>query len=226
MIHLSSRLAAVAEQVPPGASVIDVGTDHAMVPVWLVQSGRAVRVLASDIRSGPLKSAAGLVAKTKTGDRVRLLQTDGLAGIGPEDGDTVILAGMGGQTMISILAAAPWTRDGALLILEPQSKKAELRRWLNENGYRIHRERLAEDAGRLYPILCVRGGRAPAYSEAELHLGLLAQIADDPLFKKYLDALRARTAKAVPYDREAAALLAEYDAIQGRIGHDDSARDI
>lgn len=226
MIHLSSRLAAVAEQAPQGASVIDVGTDHAMVPVWLIQSGRAARVLATDIRPGPLQSAAALVEKTGTGAHIRLMQTDGLAGIGPEDGDTVILAGMGGETMLSILRAAPWTKTGTLLILEPQSKKAALRRWLAENGYRILAERLAEDAGRVYPILRVRGGVSPEYAEAELHLGLLAQIGDDPLFTKYLNTMRAQAAKAAPFDPAAKALLAEYDDIKRRLGHADGTGDI
>ena len=98
---------AVAEQVPAGARVADVGTDHAMVPVWLVQSGRADSVLATDIRSGPLKSAAALVERTGTGGHIRLMQTDGLTGIGPADADTVIIAGMGGETMLAILSAAP-----------------------------------------------------------------------------------------------------------------------
>ena len=216
----------MAEQIPPGAAVIDVGTDHAMLPVWLVQSGRAVRVLATDIRWGPLQSAARLIGRTGTGDRIRLMQTDGLAGVGPEEGDTVVLAGMGGETMAGILSGAPWTKAAALLILEPQSKKAQLRRWLTENGYRIQAERLAEDAGRIYPILRVRGGAAPAYTEAELHLGLLGQVASDPLFEKYLCAMTAQAAKAAPYDAAAAALLKEYDAIKRRFAHADSAGDI
>ena len=220
-IHLSPRLEAVAECVPAGASVIDVGTDHAMIPVWLVQTGRCSRVLATDIRSGPLENAASLIQKTETGDHIRLMQTDGLAGVGPEDGDTVILAGMGGETMISILYAAPWTREGARLILEPQSKKAELRQFLGANGYRVTAERLVKDAGRIYPILCAEGGEAERYTEAELHLGRLSQVGNDPLFGEYLDVMRAQVVKAAPYDVSAARLLAEYDEIKRRLGHAD-----
>lgn len=222
MIHLSNRLAAAADLVPPGAAVIDVGTDHAMLPVWLAQTGRAVRVLAADIRPGPLRSAAALVEKTGTGDRVRLLLTDGLEGLGPADGDTVVIAGMGGETMIHILSRAPWTREGVLLILEPQSKKADLRLWLIKNGYCIQSERLVEDAGRIYPVLAAAGGAAPAYSPAELHLGRLEQIETDPLFAKYLDTLIAQCAKAAPYDGQAAALLGEYETIKRRLCHGDS----
>lgn len=222
MIHLSPRLAAVARQVPVGARPIDVGTDHAMIPVWLVQSRRCESVLATDIRSGPLESAQALLEKTGTADCIRLMQTDGLHGIGPADGDTVILAGMGGETMIDILSAAPWTREeGTLLILEPQSKKADLRRWLRDNGYGVLSEQLVRDAGRIYPILTARRGDSRAYAEAELHLGLLDQVASDPLFKEYLDIMRAQTIKAAPYDEAAAALVREYDEIKRRLGHGD-----
>lgn len=221
MIHLSPRLAAVGALVAPGARVIDVGTDHALLPVWLVQAGVTDHVLATDIRSGPLQSAAALVARTKTGESIRLMQTDGLAGIGPAEGDTVILAGMGGETMISILSAAPWTREGAALILSPQSKRADLRRWLTQNSYCIRSERLVKDAGRIYPILTAAGGTAPTYTEAELHLGLLSQVGGDALFGEYLAGMAARAAKAAPYEGAAAALLREYDEIQRRAFYGD-----
>ena len=223
MIHLSPRLEAVARLVPEGARAIDVGTDHAMIPVWLVQTGRCSHVLATDIRSGPLDNAAALIERTGTGGAIRLLQTDGLAGIGPDEGDTVILAGMGGETMIHILSAAPWTAGkGILLILEPQSKRSDLRRWLISRGHKITSEQLAEDAGRVYPILTVQVGPSPAYSEAELHLGRLEQIAADPLFDRWLDALRAQAAKAAPFNSDAAALACEYDKIKERYCHGDS----
>ena len=222
MIHLSPRLAAVAKLVPAEARPIDVGTDHAMVPVWLIQSGRCEQVLATDIRSGPLKSARALLMKTGTADCILLTQTDGLHGIGPADGDTVILAGMGGETMIAILAAAPWTKEkGTLLILEPQSKKADLRRWLRDNGYGVLSEQLVRDAGRIYPILTARRGESRSYTEAELHLGLLDQVCSDPLFGEYLDMMCAQAEKAAPYDEAAAALVEEYDEIKRRLSHDD-----
>ena len=198
-----------------------MGTDHAMVPVWLIQSGRCGHVLATDIRSGPLESARALLMKTGTADRIRLMQTDGLTGVGPADVDMVILAGMGGETMINILSAAPWTREGTLLVLEPQSKKADLRRFLRDNGCAVLTEQLVRDAGRIYPILTARGGESRAYTEAELHLGLLDQVGDDPLFKEYLAIMRTQAEKAAPYDGAAAALVREYDEIKRRLCHDD-----
>lgn len=217
-IRLSARLQAVAMAVPEGARVIDVGTDHARIPVWLAQTGRAGHVWASDIRPGPLKSAAALVARTGAAG-VELRQADGLSGFGPADGDTVILAGMGGETMVSILAAAPWTKKSAFLILEPQSKQALLRRWLIGNGYMITKESLVADGGRIYPILLAKGGVSPSYTPAELYTGLFAQISGDRLFGAYLDGLMKRAAAAAPYDQTAAALLAEYKTMKRRLAN-------
>lgn len=215
-IHLSPRLEAVAQAVPPGACVIDVGTDHARLPVWLVQSGRVRRAIATDLRSGPLEGAAALIAKTGLESCISLRLTDGLSGLGPEDGDTVVIAGMGGETMISILSAAPWTKQGTLLILEPQTKQAELRRYLLENGYAVISERLVRDAGRIYPVLTVLGGDSPAYSQAELYTGLYEQIGGDPLFDEYLARLTSRMTQAAPYDDRAAEILNELQAMKRR----------
>ncbi len=216
-IRLSSRLAALAALVPEHTPVIDVGTDHAMLPVWLVQTGRSPWAIGTDIRPGPLRTAAALVAETGLSDKVRLVLTDGLTGIEQAPGAAVTVAGMGGETIVSILSAATWTREGPTLILSPQSKRAELRRWLISSGYDITSEWLVKDAGRIYPILTARGGAAGTYTEAELHLGRMDQIGPDPLFGEYLALMRARAAKAAPYDEAAARLMAAYDEIKRRL---------
>jgi tRNA (adenine22-N1)-methyltransferase len=216
-VHLSARLAAVAACVPAGARLIDVGTDHAQLPVWLVQTGRVTHAWASDVRPGPLESAARLVAETETGDRISLCRTDGLQGFGPADGDTITIAGMGGETMVSILSAAPWTKKDTLLVLAPQSKQAVLRRWLCDSGYTVQTEALVQDAGRIYPIMQVRGGASPDYSLAELHTGLYHQIAQEPLFGLYLEQLMVRARSAAPYDAQALVLLAELENMKERL---------
>ena len=111
--------------------------------------------------------------------------SDGLDAFGPGDGDTVIIAGMGGETIISILQDAPWTADGQhRLLLQPMTKAAALRHWLADNGYTFIAEHLVEDKGRIYPILCVEGGAFRPLTEAEALCGVL--LADDPLYAAYL----------------------------------------
>ena len=221
VIRLSPRLSAVAELVPQGARVIDVGTDHAMVPVWLIQTGRASHVWAADIRPGPLENAARLIRETNTGSQIELRLTDGLIGFCREDGDTVVIAGMGGETMIAILSAAPWLHSGVLLILEPQSRQDVLRRWLAANGYAIIRERLVRDAGRLYPILTAASGITPSCEEIEYYTGRWELIGDDPLIGEYLAQLRKRIESAAPYDPQAKSLMKELAAMEERRNNDD-----
>ncbi len=199
---------AVAQAVPPGATVIDVGTDHARLPVWLIQSGTACHVLATDLRSGPLQSAKMLIEQTATEDFITIRQTDGLDGITPQDGDVITIAGMGGETMVSILSAAPWTaQPGKLLILEPQSTQTHLRQFLNTHGYVITGEQLVKDAGRIYPVLTVQGGEAPDYTDAELLVGKYEQVGSDALFGEYTDLLLKRLEKAAQHDDNAATLM-------------------
>lgn len=216
-IHLSQRLQTIADLVPAGARVIDVGTDHAMIPVWLAQTQRAVHVWASDIRPGPLQSASRLIDETDTGDVIETRLTDGLQGFGPEDCDTVIIAGMGGETMAGILSEAPWTKTGILLLLEPQSKQDLLRRWLRDNGYAILQELLVKDTGRIYPILLVKAGVPEPYSDAEYLTGRFHCISEDPLFAEYLDGLIRRTSPAAPYDSHAARVLNELLVMKERL---------
>lgn len=222
IIRLSPRLRAVAELVPPGARVIDVGTDHGLLPVWLIQNGRAEHVWASDLREGPLQSAARLVSETGTEERIGLRLTDGLQGFSRSDADTVVIAGMGGETMISILSEADWL-SGVLLILEPQTKQALLRRWLAENGYSVGSEQLVRDAGRIYPILTARTGISNSYTDAEYHTGLWELIHGDPLLPDYLASLIKRAQSAAPYDHEAAALAAALESMKRRLSHGESA---
>lgn len=221
VIRLSARLSAVAELVPQDARVIDVGTDHAMLPVWLVQARRAAHVWATDIHAGPLENAARLIRETQTGDRIELKHTDGLSGLSGEDGDTVVIAGMGGETMVSILSAAPWLHSGVLLILEPQSKQHILRRWLAENGFAITGESIVRDAGRLYPILTAASGPSAECSEIEYYTGRWDLIGSDPLLGEYLAVLRKRFASAAAYDPLAERLLDELTAMEERLENDD-----
>ncbi len=217
MIRLSKRLAAIAAHIPQNARVIDVGTDHGHLPVWLIQSGRAAHVCASDIHPGPLCRAAALVEETDTGEYICLRVCDGLDGFTEKDGDCIVLAGMGGETMVHILSQAAWTAKGALLILQPQSKLAELRKWLWEADYTITNEELVEDGGRVYPILLVRGGGAEGCSPAEYLLGKWEQISADPLLPRMLDMQINKIRRAAVYDPQAAALLRELNEWKGRL---------
>lgn len=209
MLRLSKRLAAIAALVPSGAAVIDVGTDHGQLPVWLVQSGKCPRAAASDVNPGPLSRAAALVEEEDLQEKVSLCVCDGLDAFGREDADCVVIAGMGGETMVHILSKASWVKESVLLVLQMQSKEGLLRRWLLDNRFCILSESLVEDAGRIYPLLTAQCGKSPEYTAAELHLGRWEQIGGDPLLPAFLDVLYRKTEKAAPHDPMARELLNE-----------------
>jgi len=215
MVKLSKRLAAIASHAADGRRIADVGTDHGHIPVWLAQRGGAERITASDIRPGPLASARAFAAEHDAADKIAFVLADGLRGLG-KDFDTVILAGMGGETIRNILAAAPWTKNGVKLILQPQSKTGELANWLDGSGYAIEDAQLVRDAGKLYLILVVRGGasRAP-FSCAEIYADRLLMEKRDPLLPDYLDELIARFTKRLRgLEREDDPPVDEYDHVR------------
>lgn len=195
---LSPRLSAIASLVPKGARVVDVGTDHGYVPVWLVKHQAAATVIATDIKPGPLEKAVMSARRAGVEDRIKFLLCDGLSDCPPEEADTVIIAGMGGETIINILREAPWTRcGGRRLILQPMTKPELLRQWLSDNGYSILGERLVKDAGVIYAIIVASEGRQTPLTEAELYTGGWELICDDPLFEEYLELLASKTARAI-----------------------------
>lgn len=190
-MQLTARLAAVAQRVPPGCRLADVGTDHARLPIWLLRGGRVSGVIASDLRKGPLQQASRNAEKYRVSGRLELRQCPGLEGIRPEEVDTIAICGMGGETILNILGAAPWTRE-KLLLLQPQSNWARLRRFLQENGYRIQREGLCEDRGRFYTILTVSGGAMPPLTAGESYAGRLADWEEDSRWPRFLDEMIAK----------------------------------
>ena len=147
-LELTPRLRQIAAWVRQGARLADVGTDHAYLPVWLTLQGRVASAIASDLRRGPLDRAQETGRRYGVGDRITFRLGNGLAAVAPEECDTIVIAGMGGENIAQILAGAPWTADGRhTLLLQPQSRAEALRRFLAEHGYAIAREALVRDRG-------------------------------------------------------------------------------
>ena len=181
-MQLSKRLQCIADFVRPGDRIVDVGTDHAYIPIWLLLNGVVTDAIATDIRPGPLLRARSDAEAFGVLDRLRLLQCDGLALTRPEEVDAVLIAGMGGETIIRILADAPWVKDKRL-ILQPQTKQDELRAWLSSNGLAITDARLAYDTGRIYLVWSVEAGEASPFSGVDAPL-LKHR---DPLLRPWLE---------------------------------------
>ena len=150
---LSDRLLACCGFVHPGDRVADVGCDHGYLSIHLLQSGIASHVYASDVRPGPLSSAKRNADIYGITEKIAFFLSDGVQNL-PRDFDTLVCAGMGGDTMVSILSDAPWLKsDRYRLVLQCQSKTPFLRRYLSENGWAISRETLLRDGRFLYTVM-------------------------------------------------------------------------
>ena len=151
---LSPRLAAIEQLMAPRACVADVGCDHGYLIAALVSRGKVQRGLACDLRTGPLSRARQTLEEQGLLDRVELVLTDGLTGLENRGVDGIVIAGMGGDLISEILAAAPWVKDpGIHLVLQPMSKPQVLREFLAREGFRVLREQALEDGGHHYTAL-------------------------------------------------------------------------
>lgn len=194
-LPISARLLACAEYVRPGDVVADVGCDHGYLGIHLLQTGVAKQIIASDINEGPLQSARRNAEKYGVAHRMQFYLSDGVANI-PREFDVLLCAGMGADTMISILETAPWLKcDRYRLILQCQSKTDLLRRYLSENDWRICSEIPVKDGRFVYTVMEVLyDPHAPRLSAGGWHISPALLKNDCPETKEYcqriLDGLR------------------------------------
>lgn len=145
------RLCAAAKLVRQGAVFADIGTDHALLPVFLCKTGRVTRAVAADINMGPLAAARTQVEREGLSHMVKLVLTDGLSGLEKEGLTDIAICGMGGELIVSILSHAPFVKkEGIRLILQPMTHAADLRCYLAKEGFRIVEECTALAKGKCY----------------------------------------------------------------------------
>ena len=171
---LSARLMSALPYLKKGGAVIDVGTDHAYLPIFLVREGISSRALACDINRGPIESAERNIAAAGFACQIDTLCTDGLHATEGFDPDNILIFGMGGELIIRILSEAPWVKDANVgLVLQPMTRAHLLRRWLLENGFAIVGETITHE-DRYYQTISARYcGKNEEYTEEELLLGRL-----------------------------------------------------
>ena len=180
---LTPRLRLLADWVPQGVTVADIGTDHAYLPVWLRLRGRVTFAIASDLRKGPLERARE-TGRTYGADGIDYRLANGLADVEPHEAEVIAIAGMGGETIASILDAAPWTADGNhTLLLQPMTHAPLLRKYLAEHGFAITREALVLDRGTIYPVMEVKAGEM-RLTVGQQYCG--AKLLHDPLGDRFV----------------------------------------
>lgn len=196
MLHLTPRLQTVADRVPAGVRLVDVGTDHAYLPTWLLLQERIPFALCTDLRPGPLDRARETVERWDVAERAELRLCDGLAGVRPDEVDFVAIAGMGGETILCILAAAPWAKEKGLVV-QPMSSLADLRAGLAPLGLHIAKETLAQEGETLYVVMDLAPGPEGKLTAAQAQVGRAERHRGDPLWPRYLRQEEGRLGKAL-----------------------------
>ena len=197
LIKLPERLDKIAAFIEKGASVVDVGSDHGLLPVYLAQSGLATRIIASDISPGSLGAARRAASKHGVVENIEFIETPGLDGIADTMVDTIVIAGMGGQNIASIICEAPWVKKRKVrLILQPQSKTDELCGFLRSTGYSLRDAEIVRDRGRYYIVIVASSGRPRSSLSPEMELYSKLAAKKCPLLTKYIDMLITKTQSA------------------------------
>lgn len=170
---LTKRLDMIVSHIDANAkTVADIGTDHAYIPIKLALDGRAERIIATDMNKGPLKSADRNVGINGCKDRVECRLGDGLSPLKNGECEIIVIAGMGGELIASILTEGEQVAKSAQkILLQPMNAQAYLRKFLAENGYNIVEEDLAVEGFKVYNLIVAEKGEMPLpESETELHL--------------------------------------------------------
>ena len=195
---MNRRLTAIAALVQNGRGLIDVGTDHGHLPAALAGSGYTGELFASDINEGPLLSARRTAEEAGLKNRIRFLLCDGLRLCPPDEVDTIVIAGMGGDMIVKILDEAEWCMNARYhFILQPMTKAEVLRYWLVYNEFAIESETIAEDGGTLYQIISACFGGCTQLTDAELFIGKRALCKNDELYERELSHVISRFEKAI-----------------------------
>ena len=186
-MKLDSRLMAIADLVRKDKIFADIGTDHAYLPVYLVEKGVIKKAIAADLRVGPLENAREAVVSYGYSDNIELRLSDGLDNFSENEVEEIAVAGMGGLLISSFIERTQWLKNEEIhLILQPMTHVEELRKTLFDNGFIIDKEVVAKDGDKLYIILSVYfyDGQT-AYTDLDLIVGKLPYN-DDALSKEYL----------------------------------------
>jgi len=173
----------IADLVPPCSSLCDIGTDHGYVAIYLAKKGIAKKVIAADIKKGPLLQAEKNIDAFQETGRIETRLSDGFSAIGENEVECAVIAGMGGETIAEILENEKGCK---YFVLQMQTAHKHIREYLSKHGYAIEKEAVCREGNKMYAaLLAVRGESAPL-SETEMEIGPFLIMNRPPLFYDYV----------------------------------------
>lgn len=187
-MELSKRLQAVADLVSPGLTVADVGTDHGYIPIYLTLTGKSPKVIAMDIKEGPLQRAKDHIAAYDLQDKIETRLSNGVERLAPNEFECVVIAGMGGALAVQIMEEGEEVfKNLKEFVLQPQSELYKVRKYLKDHSYKIVAENMVLEEGKYYPMMRVIQGEDGDYTDVELLYGKYLLQEKNSILKSFLE---------------------------------------
>ena len=181
--NLTPRLKMIASLVPPCNCVCDIGTDHAYVAIYLAKKGIAQKIIAADVKKGPLMQAEKNIAAFGVKGKVETRLSDGFSKIAQCEAECCIIAGMGGETIAEILENEKGCK---YFVLQMQTAHKDLRKYLSTHGYIIQKESVCREGNKMYTALLAIRGDGEKLTETEMEIGPRLINEKPPLFYDYV----------------------------------------
>lgn len=217
-VQLDNRLMALAKLVRKNKMFADIGTDHAYLPVFLVEKGVISKAIAADLRKGPLDNARETVVAHNLTENIELRLSDGLDNFKENEVQEIAVAGMGGLLISEFINRTNWLKNKEIhLILQPMTHIEDLRKALFDNGFIIDDEVVAKDGDKLYIVISAYFyGDKTDYTDLDLIVGRLP-LNNDELSREYLNKIFVKYKKKLLALKNAQKECADLEKIVGEL---------
>jgi len=193
-----NRLELVLSLINDSKGLADVGTDHGFIPIELAKSGYTGNLIGTDINRGPLNNAIMSAKKCGFENKIEFLLCDGLELVNKELIDTIVICGMGGDTIAGILDRSYWcAAEGFKLVLQPMSHQNVLRYWLINNEFNITSDYVVNEGDKVYQVITAEYGKGSDYRDSELFTGKFDYIKSYEKLDHYLETYISKFERAV-----------------------------
>lgn len=196
---IRNRLQLVLKKVEPCRCLVDIGTDHAYIPVKLIEDGVVENAIAGDIKKGPLKVADKNIKLYGMDDKVKTRQGNGLEVVYPGECDCIVIAGMGGELISKILELGiEVAKSAKQIVIQPMNAMEILRGWLYINGFNIYDEELTREGDKIYNVMCCKyDGEKREVPMEHLEIGEMWIKNEDPLLNDWIEKRVVKYAKVI-----------------------------
>ena len=188
-INISNRLKTIGDFVIDNSKVVDIGCDHGLLSIYVYQNRKSISVIATDINEGPLNEAKSNIKSYGLEDKIETRISDGLKNIKKKEFDTIVVAGMGGNTIVDILSYnINKTCSSKRIIIQANNNIDKVRRFLTNNNFKVEDEKLVKENNIISTIvLFTQNKQNIKYSNEEILFGPILIKENSELFKELLN---------------------------------------